>query len=58
MDPHLAAPLFSQWLTPLKDFTHDKCGERREVFGGAATFGTATEGSDGERRKGWQLNHP
>lgn len=69
MDPHLAAPLFSQWLTPLKDFMHDKWGWKPErgrhqkVFGGAVMVRTEREkneesgGGGGVRSGGGELNH-
>lgn len=54
MNPHLAAPLLSHWLTPLKDFMHDKWrreAEREHVWkvlgGWTVMVGTERKKNDG-----------
>lgn len=46
MDPHLAAPLFSHWLTPLKDFMHDKWRWEAERDAGAEGVWRGSNGRD------------
>lgn len=52
-DPHLAAPLFSRRLTPLKDFMHEKWRQKEmralKVFRGAVMAGTQ------RKEEEWQI---
>lgn len=61
-DPHLAAPLFSRRLTPLKDFMHEKWRQKEmralKVFRGAVMAGTQRKEDEWqirstEDKEGW-----